>query len=461
MSKKNPTYIDDCLDYFKYSFKKEVVSWFALLRYYGLPLSLILIFTIGVIIYLDPIPPNKAYLATGQMGSSYEVLANRFDAHFAKSNIDLVLVDSHGRTDGLEKLNQESSPVNASFLTTGSADSSQYPNLVSLGSLQYAPVWIFYRGPEVNVDNPIDYFGSQKIAIGLDKTTTQNIFKKLIAQSKYDSIDKPNFFKISHNEAAEKLLDGSIDAAIIVDGIRSPTVQKLLKADGINLFSFNLSAAYEKQFPFLNKLTIPKGALDIERIRPNRDIQLIAPSVVLLIEKEMHPMMQWAFILAAKEVTDEDSHFFTKPGFFPAKLDDSFPLSETAKRFYAHGVPTIFSYLPLGIASFIDRFWILIISLIAIIFPLHKLYESFRKIPSTENIGNWNRTLSGCDWIIKYSQEKYEIQEAVDELVELEKRIASSYIEESFLGSSYGLRNSIARVRTEGLKKIEAMNNGG
>ncbi len=461
MSSKEPSYIDDCIDYFKRSFKKEVSSWIALLRYYGLALLIFIILVIGLIAYLNPISPNKAYLATGQMGSSYKVLAEKFDSYFERSKMDLVLVDSYSRGDGLEKLDQASSPVNASFLTTGSADSSQYPNLESLGSIQYSPIWLFYRGPEIDTDSPMDYFGTKKIAIGLPKTTTQNIFKKLLGDSKNHSIDRPNFYQLSHHDAAEQLLDGKLDAAIIVDGIRSPIVQKLLKSKDINLYSFNLSAAYEKQFPFLSKLIIPKGSLDIERVYPKKDIQLIAPSVILLIEKEMHPVMQWAFLLAAKEVAAESSHFFTKPGFFPAKLDDSFPLSPIAKRFYDHGVPSIFSYLPLSIASFIDRFWVLILSLLAVAFPLHKIYDSFRKIPTEENIGNWNRTLHDCDWVIKYSANQNQIEAAVDELIELEKTIANSFIEESLFGSSFGLRNSIARVKNDGIKKIEVMGKAG
>lgn len=457
MNQKKPSYIDDCVDYFRRSFKKEVYSWVTLLRYYGLALVFFVAFAIGVIAYLNPLPPSKAYLATGQMGSSYKVLADKFDAYFDKNKIDLVLVESHSRGDGLEKLDQTSSPVNASFLTTGSADSSQYPNLESLGSIQYAPIWLFYRGPEVDTDSPMDYFGTKKIAIGLEKTTTQNIFKKLLGESKDQSINRANFYQLSHKDAAEQLLSGAIDAAIIVDGIRSPIVQRLLKSKDINLYSFNLATAYEKQFPFLSRLIIPKGSLDIERVYPKKDIQLIAPSVILLIEKEMHPAMQWAFLLAAKQVAQESSHFFTRPGFFPAKLDDSFPLSPVAKRFYEHGIPTIFSYLPLSFASFVDRFWVLILSLIAVAFPLHKIYTHFRKIPSEDSIGNWNRSLHEHDWVIKYSSDRLQVEEAVNKLIQLEKTIANSFIEESLLGSSYALRNSIARVKNDGIKKIESM----
>jgi hypothetical protein len=83
------------------------------------------------------------------------------------------------------------------------------------------------------------------------------------------------------------------------------------------------------------------------------------------------------------------------------------------------------------------------------------------QIPTEENIGNWNRTLHDCDWVIKYSANQNQIEAAVDELIELEKTIANSFIEESLFGSSFGLRNSIARVKNDGIKKIEVMGKAG
>ena len=64
------------------------------------------------------------------------------------------------------------------------------------------------------------------------------------------------------------------------------------------------------------------------------------------------------------------------------------------------------------------------------------------------------------DWVIKYSTDQDQIQGAVDGLIELENTIANSFIEESLFGSSFGLRNSIARVKNDGIKKIEAIGKG-
>lgn len=459
MLRKNDNLFRDLVSYFKKDLVKEVAIWIKYLHYNILLILATLAIIAGIIFYINPIPPKHAFLATGQMGSSYKLLSNQFDQFFSGRGIDLTLVDTISLNEGLEKLRDTKSPVNAAFVTSGSADQRSFPDLVSLGSIQYSPIWVFYRGAEVIKDNPIDYFGKLRISIGMPNTTTQNIFLRLANDSQFKGVKPANFFEYSNAEAADKLITGDLDAVFIVDGIQSPSVQKLINSKDIRIYDFSMADAYEKKFPFLTKLVIPKGSFDIENIIPKKDIQLIAPSVMLLVEKEMHPVMQWAFMLAAKELGQLQSNFFSKPGFFPRYMDESFQLSPIAKRYYDSGVPLVFQYFPLWLASLIDEVWFYIISLIAVIYPLKKLFFNFREIPSSEYIEDWYQELHELEYIYRNSNDLIQLQANLDQLNRLENEIASTWIESSKLGNSYTLRNSLARIKNENSKKIEALKN--
>ena len=455
MNRKKEGFIRDSIQYFQKDLLKELAVWIQFIRYNLVLIFIIFICIIVITIYINPFPPKQAFLATGQMGSSYKLISEQIDQFFSGKGIDLVLVDTVGLNDGLEKLQDQNSPVNAGFITSGSANQKNFPDLVSLGSIQYSPIWIFYRGKEVNENNPIDYFGKQRISIGLPNTTTQNIFLKLAQDSKYSNVKPKNFYEYSNSDAAEKLLSGDLDAVFIVDGINSPSVQKLINAENIQIYNFLIAEAYEKKFPFLNKLVIPKGSLNIENVVPNRDIQLVAPTVMLLVEKDMHPVMQWSFMLAAKELGQSRNNFFSKPGYFPRYTDESFELSPIAKRYYDTGIPILFKYFPLWIASLVDEIWFYVLSLFAIIYPVRKLLFNFREIPSSGYVENCYQELHVLEYIYRNTNNPQELEKNLENLNALEAEIAATWIESSKLGNSYTLRNSLARIKNENIKKIE------
>lgn len=457
MIRKNEGFIRNCIEYCQKDLWKELTVWIQYIRYNLVLIFIVLICIIGITIFINPFPPKQAFLATGQLGSSYKLISEQIDQFFSGKGIDLVLIDTAGLNDGLEKLRDQKSPVNAGFITSGSADQKNFPDLVSLGSIQYSPIWIFYRGKEINENNPIDYFGKQRISIGLPNTTTQNIFLKLAQDSKYKNIKPKNFYEYSNTDAADKLLSGELDAVFIVDGINSPSVQKLINSENIQIYNFLIADAYEKKFPFLNKLLIPKGSLNIEKVVPIQDIQLVAPTVMLLVEKDMHPVMQWSFMLAAKELGQSRSNFFSKPGYFPKYTDESFELSPVAKRYYDTGVPILFKYFPLWIASLVDEIWFYVLSLFAIIYPLRKLLFNFREIPSTDYVENRYQELHDLEYIYRNTNSLQELEKNLENLNALEAEIAATWIESSKLGNSYTLRNSLARIKNENMKKIESL----
>jgi len=382
----NSTWLGDAVEWARHDAKRELAGWFALIRYLGILVPLGIIALIVLVLYLQPFPPLKAYLGTGQAGTAQRLLSEKFARIFARYGVELILVDTGGSVDNLRRLHDEGSPVNVSFATAGTADAKKFPTLVSLGSVQFAPVWLFYRGTPPPPDDPFGFLSGKKVSIGAFGTSTRTVLAKIWRLHNYAVPAGTQLFDLPHNEAARKLLAGEIDALYLIDGIDSPIVQQLLAAPGIGMYSFELVDAYEKKLPFLDKVVVPRGSIDLDRVYPPGDVEMLATSVTLLAERDTHPVVQWLFLIAAREIGRERDQFFAKAGTFPAYFDQSMPLSPIAERYYNTGVPALVEYVPLWLAVLIDRVWVQLLAIFGFIVPLAVKIWELRSLPAAKRL---------------------------------------------------------------------------
>lgn len=428
---------------------KETHGWLKTLRFFWLVALVVITLGISLVLYVDPIPPKSVSLAIGQEGSSYENISLDFESIFKKNGIKLNLVPTSGLGHGLEKLNNAKSDVAASFMTAGIASVNQYPNLVSLGSVQYAPVWIFYRGADVKTNDPFEYFSNKKINIGPSGNATNELFKKFYGLNQNKMPSGNNFSEYSFKESAEKLIAGKLDAVFIVDNYQSDIVQTLLGTKDIKIVNFPLADAYLKKLPFLHKLVIPRGSINLDSVHPSEDITILASTTTLLIEKGTHPAIQWSFLLAAKHFGSSENTFFTKPGYFPKNLDQGFPLSDIAERFYDHGVPTVFGYLPFWLASLIENIWAYLLAFFVVIFPLYKFFAKVRQFPTVHLMNQMFINFRELDEAVELARNKEDLIE-ISKVADLyEREISENWIYSTNARFYFNLKNALAAVRRE------------
>ena len=81
-------------------------------------------------------------------GTAYERFALSYQKTLARSHFTLNLHPTDGPLDNLRLIKDQSSGVDVAFLFGGLTNSEQSPDLISLGRIAFAPIWIFYRGTE-------------------------------------------------------------------------------------------------------------------------------------------------------------------------------------------------------------------------------------------------------------------------------------------------------------------------
>ncbi len=436
---------------------KEILGWTKTARFFGLIGLILLIAIIALATYINPFPPRTTYLATGQDGASYQKIGENFQKTFKNNGITLDLVPTSGLGEGLKGLDSKSSTVSASFLTAGTESPVKHPDLVSLGSIQYAPIWIFYKGETIQTTDPFEYFSSKKIAIGPAGNITNKIFRNLYQLNQQMEPSAQNIAELPFEQAAQQLIAGTIDAVFIADDFRSNTIQKLLADRSIKILNFPLADAYIKKRPFLQKLVIPRGSIHLDSIYPSEDITILSSTTMLLVEKDMHPALQWAYLLAAQEYGRRSDSFFSKSEFFPKNLDHSFPLSPIAKRFYAQGTPEVFAYLPLLLASLIENIWAYVLAFVVIVYPAYRMIVAARLFPSEHLMNEMFTNLRELDEAILSATSAEEFPAIFLSLTEYEHEINTNWLFGKNARFYFNLKNALSAVKRDADAKLKML----
>ena len=107
--------------------------------------------------WLKPTPPKRVVLATGPEQGAYAAFGARYREELKRHGIEVVLRSSAGSRENLRLLRDPKNDVQLAFVQGGAWDSQRAQEekkkdeeaerlpLVSLGSMFYEPVWIFYR----------------------------------------------------------------------------------------------------------------------------------------------------------------------------------------------------------------------------------------------------------------------------------------------------------------------------
>ncbi len=89
--------------------------------------------------YFIPAPPSSITIAAGIKGGAFEQFAESYREKLARHHVKLELRFTAGGLENLTLMNDPSSGVDAAFLFGGVSNSTQAPEVMSLGRIDYAP----------------------------------------------------------------------------------------------------------------------------------------------------------------------------------------------------------------------------------------------------------------------------------------------------------------------------------
>ena len=418
---------------------------------------------VGTYILLDPTPPKHVVLATGPAGSAYEAFGKRYAAELKRYGINVTLQPSIGSRENLRLLHDVKTRVDLAFVQGGSSEAAQKLDekdgeveLVSLGSLFYEPVWLFYRTEKAKSLNreatlkQLAQLRGWRVNVGARGSGAPGLAAKLLAAN---FIDREEIQRGSLEEtpAVQALLAGEIDAMLMVSAPESPMVQMLLQTPGVKLFEFTQAEAYARRYPFISPVLLPRGVADLARDVPPRDESLIATTTSLVAREGTHPALIQLFVQAAARIHG-NAGWIARAGQFPTPDRTEFALAPEAERFYKTGAPVLQRYLPFSLANLIDRMWVALFSIVVVLLPLSRLVPPLYQFRVRSRIFRWYRHLRRIE--DRSEQDKVPAKELLAELDNLDARASRITVPLAYTDELYALRQHIDLVR-------ERLRNGG
>jgi len=401
------------------------------------------------LLMLRSMPPHQIVMATGREGDAYYEIGERYRTALSHDNVQVQLVPTAGSVENLAMLRRPHSRADVALIEGGILSAADTSGVASLGTVFYEPLWWFHkreiRGEEA------DRLRGQRISIGPEGSGTRALSLQLLKRTGMEG-QVGELLALEPQEAKKKLLAGEIDMAFMMTSWESPVVQQLLADDRVTPSSFLHADAFIALYPFLNKVVVPRGAIDIAKDRPSNDVVLIATKASLVVRKDVHPAIQYLLLNAAARIHSGPS-IFNRANAFPAAEAIDIPLSDEALRFYKSGPPFLHDYFPFWMAALIGKLIILLIPILGVLYPmirfLPRLYDWMIRSKILRIYGEL-RFLEGeltgsrgtvCD-----------TGEMVARLDRLEEQANHLRIPVAYASMLYELRNHIDLV-SEGLKK--------
>ena len=425
----------------------EVGSWLSLLKEIWPLVALLLAGLLVLLWFAKPAPPTKVLMATGA-GGSYRVLGEKYQAYFKAKGIHLQLIETHGSLENLQHLIDRKDPIQAAFVQGGTTLADQnVTGVLSLGSVDYEPVWIFYRAKAFDEKQKILDRDIIKLKMGVGPMGSGTHLQAMnILKLNGLSVDSPNLKSISNTEGVAALEKGELDALILVDGYDSPNVQRLILNPNIQLANFKRADAYTRLMTYFEELTIPMGGFDLEKNIPAQAVELISTTTNLLIDDRLHPAIQLLFLEAAKDINGVKT-YFAKAGEFPAYRNNEVPLSEEARYFYQKGTPALMKYLPFWMAEFIERMFLLLVPFAAFAYPIIKSIPNYRVNLARKQINSIYKELEKFEQATIENFDPNKRQDYIEVLNEMERRVVESKAAKLVTADCYTLRNNIEFIR--------------
>jgi len=439
--------------------RDEGDAWFQVLRdnwLYALPIAIGLAL---LLFFWEPLPPKTIGIAVGREGTSDGIYGEKLVSFFADNGVKLEITYTEGGKQPIVAMQREKS-IQSALVLGGLYEKNEVNQVLSLGSSQYEPLWLFYRGDPFTGDGPLFHFAKTGIAIGQPNSGSNAIVRKILATRRDDETSKLNFFEWPYRKSVEALLAGEINALAAVDGIDSLLIKRLLADPNIKVSNFPFAPAYVKYLPQLDLVSIPRGAFTTSPVYPPTDINMVSTSLTLVVEKDLHPALQLLFLMAVDHLGDSRDQFFARPDEFPSYKDPSIPLAPIAKNYFMHGEPTSLKYLPFWAASFIDRIWFFILGSLAIVYPVYRLIPNYRTTLGRLKVEDAYELLH----LIQQQFAQVQTQEAFDlvmqNFIELQREI-EAWIPKLNIPAYYALLRPIEVVKKVALERQDFLNNHG
>lgn len=310
--------------------------------------------------------PRRIVLATGPLDGVHHELAQRYRVILARSGVTVEERVTAGAGENARLLRDPRSGVDVAFMLGGVVPPGERGSLEMLVALQFEPLWVFYRGPSTLTQ--LDELRYKRIAIGSPGQGVRSLVEPIFAANNVTGFNS-KFLSLGNVEALRALQAGQLDAICLVGTVTSPAVFQALHDERLKLMNMERADAYQRRYPFVTKLTLPAGTVDLALRIPDREVHLFGTEAMLVARPDLEPAIIDLLVDAAREV-HAGQGVFERRGEFPTTSQVDLPVAAEADRHLRFGPSFLQRHLPFVVASYAERLVILLVPVLFLVVPL-------------------------------------------------------------------------------------------
>jgi hypothetical protein len=295
---------------------------------------------------------------------------------------------------------------------------------------------------------PVERLGDMKglrLAPGPEGSGTRPFVLKLL-QSSGVTAENAVMLGTASGQSVTLLTEGQLDVVFLSMAAEGQLVQQLLRAPGIKLMNFTNAEAYVRLFPYLTKIVLPAGVVDLAGNIPAVDVQLLATPATLVVRRDLHPAIVGLLVDAAKDLHGS-AGLFAKMGEYPLAQDSELPLDADAVRYFKNGPPFLQRYLPFWLATFLERTAVLIIPIATILIPIVKFGPVAYNWRNRRRLLYWYGQLKRVERSIKADRSMEALVSHSAEVHRIEDAVSNIKMPLNFSDQLYSLRAAVDLVR--------------
>ncbi len=407
------------------------------------------------VVLAKTVPPRRIVLASGPDFGVYHQYAKRYKSLLAREGVRIEERMTSGAAENLGLLLDPKSGVDVAFLQGGVAASTPVENLVMLASLYYEPVWIFYAGSASL--SQVTQLRGKRIAVGVPGSGTRALANQVLAANGL-TLDggagsaNTAIVGIGGREALEALETGTVDAAIFVGGAQTPIIQQAMRDPAIKLMSLSDVDVYPRRFPYLTRLSLPQGTIDLALNLPDHNVAMIGTKAMLAARDDFHPALVNLLVDAARVIHGQQG-YFEAAGEFPATEPLDIPVSPYADQHKRFGSNFLYRYLPFWLAALVERAIIVLVPLLVILVPVLNLTPQLLRWRVRSRIYRWYGELALLERDVNTRSGALPREKWLHDLDRIEHAVEELRIPAKFASEAYTLREHVALVRREVMRR--------
>jgi TRAP transporter TAXI family solute receptor len=394
--------------------------------------------------YIFPAPPSKVTIATAFKGSSFEYYGRLYRDVLARSHVTVELRETAGAVENLNLLRDPKSGVDIGFVTGGVSDGSHAPEVLSLGTAYNQPFWIFYSSTETI--SRLSQLKAKRIAVGPIGSGTRLSAEEILSKGGVNS-ETATFLPLAGTVAANALNDGLVDAVWYIGAPDSTGAQTMLRSPKIRLVDFPTVEAFTRNYSYLIRLVMPQGVIDFDPPNPPKDVTLLGTTTKVLIRSDLHPEIVNLLLQTMTEVHG-GQEIFQRHGEFPNNSDTEYPIAASAMDYYKNGPSFLQRHLPLWLSVHVHRAFALLVTALAIGFPLFNYFPRLYRWFVRERILKLYRRLRIVENELHTEMTVPEITALQHELENIERGTITLRVPTRFSDLFFSLKIHINLIRT-------------